>query len=84
MPDFIKIDVEGAEADVLGGMTEILSTHRPLLAIEVHTVQAMFQVQQQLANQGYSPQIISTPEDVPSRCFLWAQPLVASPRSTQD
>jgi len=35
-PDIIKIDVEGAEADVLDGMKETLSNDKPLLYIEVH------------------------------------------------
>lgn len=35
-PDFIKIDVEGAELEVLLGMEEIIRTHRPRLLIEIH------------------------------------------------
>jgi FkbM family methyltransferase len=34
--DFAKIDVEGAEADVLAGMRRILREQRPVLAIEFH------------------------------------------------
>ena len=34
-PDLIKIDVEGAEADVLEGATKILSEVRPVMLIEV-------------------------------------------------
>jgi len=36
-PDFIKIDVEGAEVEVLRGMTHVLQGYRPALFIEVHT-----------------------------------------------
>lgn len=36
-PDLIKIDVEGAEADVLDGGSEVLPEARPLLIIEVHS-----------------------------------------------
>lgn len=35
-PDFVKIDVEGAEADVLAGMRRLLRESRPALAIEFH------------------------------------------------
>ena len=34
-PDFIKMDVEGAELDVLGGCDSLLSTVRPIFYIEV-------------------------------------------------
>ena len=35
--DFMKIDVEGAELDVLMGARELLREFRPVLVIEVHT-----------------------------------------------
>ncbi len=35
-PDFIKIDVEGFELDVLHGMTEVLHVYKPRLFIEFH------------------------------------------------
>jgi len=35
-PDLIKMDVEGAEVDVLTGATDVLTKLRPLLLIELH------------------------------------------------
>ncbi|MEX0685408.1 MAG: FkbM family methyltransferase [Balneolales bacterium] len=35
-PDFVKIDVEGLELDVLNGMQETLKLHKPDLYIEIH------------------------------------------------
>lgn len=35
-PDFIKIDVEGAEKFILEGLATTLKEYRPVLMIEVH------------------------------------------------
>jgi FkbM family methyltransferase len=35
-PDFVKIDVEGLELEVLRGMTGLLQQRRPVLYIEIH------------------------------------------------
>jgi FkbM family methyltransferase len=35
-PDFVKIDVEGMEYDVLKGMTNVIRAYRPELLIEIH------------------------------------------------
>jgi FkbM family methyltransferase len=37
-PDFVKIDVEGLEMDVLDGMREIIKNYKPKLFIEIHGV----------------------------------------------
>jgi FkbM family methyltransferase len=36
-PDFVKIDVEGAERQVLAGMSRLLSEIRPVIALELHS-----------------------------------------------
>jgi FkbM family methyltransferase len=36
VPDVIKVDVEGAEMDVLKGMRQTLQDHKPTLFLEVH------------------------------------------------
>jgi FkbM family methyltransferase len=36
MPDFVKIDVEGAELQVLRGMSDLIRRVRPRLLVEVH------------------------------------------------
>ncbi len=38
-PDFIKIDVEGAESEVLSGFKHLISSVNPVVIIELHTSQ---------------------------------------------
>lgn len=52
-PDVIKIDVEGAEAEVLMGMTEILSKKRPILLIEIHDPENASHCASILRSSGY-------------------------------
>jgi FkbM family methyltransferase len=52
-PDFIKIDVEGAELEVLRGMERVMSEHRPALFIEIHTGVDVRQVVSLLADANY-------------------------------
>jgi FkbM family methyltransferase len=50
---FIKIDVEGAELDVLMGATELLRTHRPRISAELHNSSAYSAVDAYLRGFGY-------------------------------
>jgi FkbM family methyltransferase len=52
-PKVIKIDVEGAEAEVLKGATRLVEQSRPALICEVHNQPAAASVQAWLANNGY-------------------------------
>lgn len=37
-PDFIKIDVEGAESDVLNGAKDLIKNHRPIIHLSTHDI----------------------------------------------
>jgi FkbM family methyltransferase len=52
-PELIKIDVEGAEVQVLRGGTKVLQCYKPTLIIEVHYVETGEQVVSLLRQIGY-------------------------------
>jgi len=54
LPDFIKIDVEGEEANVLEGAIHILESKRPILCCELHNTDAARQVQAILSKLRYA------------------------------
>jgi FkbM family methyltransferase len=69
-PDLIKIDVEGAEDQVLRGGTELLRAHRPVVIVEVaaecaHSVAETFQA------AGYLMLDVRTPERGPLASPAW-------------
>lgn len=38
IPDLVKIDVQGAEYDVLRGMVKTIKTHKPKILVEIHYI----------------------------------------------
>jgi len=52
-PDFIKIDVEAAELEVLAGMSQTLKMHRPRLFIEIHSGVNVKRLVEDLIEKGY-------------------------------
>ncbi len=73
----VKVDVEGAESFVLDGAMTYLNAHRPLMFIEIHSVEAMLKVVQILDSLDYTIEIIEN--SGPSRCFVVARPPVGFP-----
>jgi FkbM family methyltransferase len=52
-PSFVKIDVEGAEVDVLAGAANTLKTHQPMVLCETHGRNRAHEVYKTLAGLGY-------------------------------
>ncbi|HYH59406.1 MAG TPA: FkbM family methyltransferase [Thermoleophilaceae bacterium] len=59
-PTFVKIDVEGSEADVLNGMRESLRQHRPIIVCELHDTNA--EVADALEELGYEVTSLEGPQ----------------------
>jgi FkbM family methyltransferase len=59
-PDFIKLDVEGAEASAVAGMMETLERSRPNFMIELHGREAGSATLRRLAGLGYEYLLSST------------------------
>jgi hypothetical protein len=56
-PDFIKIDVDGGEVDVLLGGSDLLRGRRPHLIVETHSLELERESGALLTEYGYSPVI---------------------------
>lgn len=70
-PCLIKLDVEGAEAAVLRGGQRVLASYRPLLAIEVHSVEQSVEVVKLLCRLKYEVEVLDTWNKREDRAFLW-------------
>jgi FkbM family methyltransferase len=62
-PDCIKIDVEGAEADVLRGAMSTLSEHRPVILLATHGAERTVECRKLLAELGYGLKPIGAGDD---------------------
>jgi FkbM family methyltransferase len=68
---FMKVDVEGAELDVLQGASRTIARDRPLLCVEVHSAESLRQVLRVLDDAcywivdclGYSPTYVLEPTE---------------------
>jgi FkbM family methyltransferase len=59
-PQMMKIDVEGAEADVLRGASELISKERPRLLIEIHSRSLAQECGGILRGWDYEVQVLET------------------------
>ncbi|MFA6404803.1 MAG: FkbM family methyltransferase [Candidatus Paceibacterota bacterium] len=72
-PDIIKLDVEGAEYLALKGAKNTLLSKRPIIFIEIHSMQSMFEVITFLTSLSYSSRIIHVEDN--GVCYIEAQKL---------
>lgn len=68
---FVKVDVEGAERDVLEGAVDTIRYQRPKLLVEIHTLANREWVLGALAGHGYEPKLIPHPHAGVSEGHCW-------------
>ncbi|HEX7308388.1 FkbM family methyltransferase [Lentzea sp.] len=68
--DAMKVDVEGAETDVIAGADEVLRRDRPLLMVETPTAESVRAVREVLAPHGYRRLVV--PGVLPYNTFFTA------------
>jgi len=76
-PHVIKVDVEGAEPEVLRGADKVFNRYRPILICEVHNQEARTIVQEWLSTRGYAVEWMGERDTLPRH-------LVARPSSSDD
>jgi FkbM family methyltransferase len=80
LPDVIQVDIEGAEAEFLEGARMTLTTHRPILVIELHrTNDAVTAI---LERFGYVCAVLGS--SLPVHDVTWDANIVAVPQERSD
>jgi FkbM family methyltransferase len=80
LPDLIKMDVEGAEANVLKGASQTLATARPLMLIELHGTNEP--VASALEEQRYTAHVLCSHGSILDA--HWNAHVIAVPRERTD
>lgn len=85
-PNFIKMDIEGAEGNALRGASRVLEEFRPVLLIDLHTPEQDIDVGRTLLRYGYSAfhtdnmvQVEDLSKGWPNSDGLWGE-IVAYPQ----
>jgi FkbM family methyltransferase len=71
-PNFLKIDVEGAEFEVLKGAAEIIKSVRPLVLCEIHYPADVAKIDEWLIEKGYQLRPLDERKSTPT--WLLASP----------
>jgi hypothetical protein len=58
VPDFIKMDIEGAEYDALSGAHNLLAAHQPFLLVETHAATIEEECLDLVKSLGYRTKVV--------------------------
>jgi hypothetical protein len=70
LPDVIKLDVDRAEVSALTGAKELLSSRKPHLIVETHSLELERQCGELLLELGYAPLVVSQRKLLPQNRSL--------------
>lgn len=73
LPDFIKLDIEGAEVRFLRGAHKLISITKPTFVIEVHNIQNMFEISEIFHSNYYKMFLLDDQFNSSSRCYILAK-----------
>jgi FkbM family methyltransferase len=79
-PSFVKIDVEGAELDVIEGMRRTIAAYHPVILCEMHGKNAAFA--SLMESLGYT--VRSLESDLPVAQARWDVHAVATPKQREE
>jgi hypothetical protein len=71
VPQLIKIDVEGGEAEVLRGGELLFANERPLIIAEIHTIEARDAVRSWMYDHAYTGTEMILHDPAPIRLLAW-------------
>ncbi len=86
VPDFIKLDIEGAEVLALKGADRVLRERKPSLIIETHGLELEQECLRILRSYGYDPKVILPSKVFPEKreTFAHNQWIVAEGRASAE
>ena len=88
-PNFIKMDIEGAEGDAMEGATKTISTYRPIVLVDLHDPSQDRRVGEVLATAGYWARRTDESKSLdlrspwPATGGIWGQ-IIAYPDQTEN